>query len=111
MNVEVSWPIVFHLMLLNRDLSSRKYSSEPAANAIKARAISLIKFSREIDVSGIRPKKYGPHIIPEIKKPVMKGSLICLNEIAILFEAIVMTTKPKARIKISFPPNKNKSIY
>ena len=52
-NVEIIRVMVIHFMLLARFRNSFRYNSDPAAKAINARAISLIKNNFSLDSSGI----------------------------------------------------------
>jgi hypothetical protein len=59
---------------LNKFLISGKYNSDPAQNAIVARAKSVIKDNCLTLFADIKLSKYGPKRIPENKYPEIKGN-------------------------------------
>ena len=63
-------------MELSLLLSSLTYSSAPAAKAMKAKAVSFMKFKLVLALLGMSPIINGPVIIPVNIRPVMRGSLI-----------------------------------
>jgi hypothetical protein len=72
--------IVIHRILFIWLLYSFKYSSAPAAKAIKARDISFTNLSFSGASAGISPRICGPEIIPITRSPVTRGKCIFLNK-------------------------------
>ena len=93
-NVKNSCPKVIHLMLLNLSLSSFKYNSAPAANAINASDTSFIKCNLDIDSFGMSLSIKGPEKIPINRSPVIIGSFIFGKYTAILPAATATIKNP-----------------
>ena len=78
-------PMVTNLILLNRLLSSFKYSSLPAAKAINANESSATKRSLSVVSTEIRPNTKGPVAIPVNKEAANQGEFDSGEELSNLF--------------------------
>ena len=91
--VTTNCPKVIHAICRILLLISFKYSSEPAAKAINARAISLMKSRFLCAPLGNICKTNGPAIIPIKSIPVINGSPTFWNSNDTLFAAIAIRRK------------------
>ena len=93
--------IVIHRMLFIWLLYSFKYSSAPAAKAIKARDTSFTNPNLIIVSAGINPSISGPEIIPITRSPVTTGRCIFLNNNDNCCDATRIIINPAKRLIIS----------
>ena len=91
--VTTNCPKVIQAICLTLFLNSFKYNSEPAAKAINAKAISLMKSNFTCAFFGNICKTKGPAIIPIISMPVIIGNPNFWNSFDILLAAIAISAK------------------